>query len=212
MEAAMQLLGGDHVAELAVLVGLAGLEGLGVGHGDRRLEAGSEARKIAQVSGGGNGDFAAQFLGVGGHRAEDHQPAGGMTGALEIVEQEVNQQEMAEVVGGHRDLVALGGALGVLEPRQVDRRVHHQGIQGPTGGMESIHQQADALEIAQIHLQMSHPVSGDGEGRLGPASLVGVAAGHHHMPAAVHQGLGGKQADPRGGPGDQHRAGGAAGP
>ena len=208
----MQLLGGDHVAELAVLVGLAGLEGLGVGHGDRRLEAGGEARQIAQVSGGGDGDLAAQFLGVGRHRAEDHQPAGGMAGALEIVEQEVNQQEMAEVVRGHRDLVALGRALGLLQPWQVDRRVHHQGIQGPAGGMKSIHQLADAPKITQIHLQMGHPLSGDGEGRLGPASLVGVAAGHHHMPAAVHQGLGREQSYPGGGAGDQHRARGADGP
>ena len=49
----MQRLGGDHVAELAGLVGLAGIEGLAVGHANGRFETG---RETGEVGRGGDRD------------------------------------------------------------------------------------------------------------------------------------------------------------
>ena len=116
VQPAMQLLGGDHVAELAVLVSLAGLEGLAIGHGDRRLETGGKAGKITQIGRGRDGNLAAEFLRVGGHGAQDHDPTGRMLGVPEIVQQPLNQQKVAKMIGGHRNFVTLGRPLRLLEP------------------------------------------------------------------------------------------------
>ena len=113
MEAAVEFGDGDHVAEFAVLVGLARLEGFAVGHGDGRPEALGKPIQIAQVRRCGNGDLAAQLLGIGGHRAQDHQPFLHATAAFaaavprQLVQQQPDEQEMAQVVGGHAQFVTL---------------------------------------------------------------------------------------------------------
>ena len=114
MQAPVQLLGGDHVAEFAVLVGLAGLKGLATGHGDWRLETGLEAGQIAQVGWGRDWNLAAQLLGIGGDGAHDHHPRRGVGRAFEILEQQLDQQEMAQMVGGHGDFITLRRPLGLL--------------------------------------------------------------------------------------------------
>lgn len=72
VEAGVELAAHHHEGEFAVFIGFAGLEGLGVDHGDGGLEAGFEALHVAQVGGGGDGDFAAEFFGIGGDGAERH--------------------------------------------------------------------------------------------------------------------------------------------
>ena len=58
----MQLLGGDHVAELAVFVGLAGLESLTTGHGDGVFEPGFKAGEVPQIRRCRDRDLAPQLL------------------------------------------------------------------------------------------------------------------------------------------------------
>ncbi len=95
----------------------------------------------------------------------------------------------------------------MLEPRQVHSRVDHQGIEGAARGTECLDEGFDALQIPQIHRQVGHRSVGDRQGGLGTARLIGITAGHHNVPAAVGEGLGGEQADAGGRPSDQDGAG-----
>ena len=107
MQAPMQFLSGDHVAQLAVLIGLTRLEGLAIGHAHRRQETGTKTSQIAQIGRRRDGDLAPELFGIGGDRSQDHQTPGGMVGALQVGQQTLNQQKMPQMVGGHRDFVAL---------------------------------------------------------------------------------------------------------
>ena len=64
VQTAMQLLSGDHVAELAVFVGLAGLERLATGHGDGIFEPSLKPREVPQICRCRDRNLAPQFLGV----------------------------------------------------------------------------------------------------------------------------------------------------
>ena len=55
----------------------------------------------------------------------------------------------------------------MLEPRQIDRGVDHQGIQRPAAGMDAVHQLVHALQITQVHLQMGDGLVGNGQGGQG---------------------------------------------
>ena len=158
MQTPVQLLGGNHVAELAVLVSLTGLKSLAIGHGDWRLEAGLEAGEIAQVGRGRDWNLAAQLLGIGGDRAHDHHPPRGVGRAFEILKQQLDQQEMAQMVGGHRDFIALRRPFGLLQARLVDGGINHQGIEGQAqGSHQGFHPHAHALKIAQVDAQVVNP-------------------------------------------------------
>ena len=80
--AAVQLAADDHVAKLAVFVGLAGFEGLAVDHRDRVPKTRLQTLQVAQVGRRGDGHFATEFLGVRGDRAQSDEPAGWLVRAL----------------------------------------------------------------------------------------------------------------------------------
>ena len=181
----MELLGRDHVAQLAVLVGLAGLEGLVVRHGNRILEAGLEPRQIAEISRRRNGNLAAELLGIRCHGAEDDHTAGGVLRTLQGVQKQLDQEEMTEMVGGHGHLVTLRGTLRLLEAGLVDSGVADQGIDA----VKRIDRTLDAVEIAEIHLHVAEPLLGDLKriGRSG--STLGRPVRGHHSPSLGHQSL-----------------------
>jgi hypothetical protein len=58
--------------------------------------------------------------------------------------------------------------------------------------MDAVRQLTHALQIPEINLEMDDGGIGDGESLLGSQGLEGVPAGHHHMPTAIGEGLGGK--------------------
>ena len=106
-------------------------------------------------------------------------------------QKQLHQQKMAEVVGGHRNLVALGRTLRLLELRLVHGCIADHGIQSLGQG---IHRPAHTVEITQIHQHMLKAL-------LGKVQIVGSSSGtlrtavrRDHRPAPLHQGAGGIQA------------------
>ncbi len=110
---------------------------------------------------------------------------------------------MAEVIGGHRDLIALRRTLRLLQLRLVhrgiaDQRIHSSG--------ELLHRRTDAVQITQIHQHMLETVLGNLHFIGSTSRSLGTAVGGDHRPAPFHEGLGGVETDPRGGAGDQNGA------
>lgn len=93
--AAVQFPHGEHIAQFAVFVGFARFEDFAVGHGDRGFKSSFKAFEVSQVGGGGDGDFAAEFFGVGGDGAEDDEATIAVGGFFEVIQHEVAQQEVA---------------------------------------------------------------------------------------------------------------------
>ena len=131
-----------------------------------------------------------------------------MAGALQIRQEEVDQQELAQMVGGHRDLVALGGALRLLQPGLVDGRIDHQRIEGASqGGHQGFRPSPHTVQIGQIKSQMAELGRGDSQAVGGSCRPDRISVGGHHLPAPIGQGLSRMEADSRGGAGDQNRSG-----
>ena len=75
--------------------------------------------------------------------------------ALQILEQQLNQEEMAQMVGGHGNLIALGRTLGLLQAGLIHRCIDHQGIDGEAeGGHQRLNPHPHALEITEVDAQM----------------------------------------------------------
>lgn len=78
-----------------------------------------------------------------GDGADDDDTLEGVCGRLlDVGQQQIGQQEVAQVVGGHTQLVAVRREGGLLGGWQVHRRVAHQHIQPPPSRAEVLH--ADA--------------------------------------------------------------------
>ena len=198
VEAAMQLQAGDHVAQLAVFVGLSGLELLTAGHGDRRLESLVKAGEIAQIRWRGDGDLAAQFFGVGRHRAQGDQALIACWGGLEILQQQAGQQEVPQMVGGHAELIALGTPFRFFEQGLVDRGIDHQRRQGPIKAAEHLHKRLHRLEIGEVQRQDDRfRRTAQTHLHQGPLGFGAIPTRHHHGPALIDQGLGGPEAHAR---------------
>ena len=217
--APMELRDRDHVAELAVLIGLAGFEGPAVGHGNGIAKPGGKATQVTEVGWRRDGDFAAQLLGVGGNGANHNQAllhlvlrlllpgrrgatTAAATGIGQFVQQQLDQQEVAQVVGGHGQLVALGRKQGLPQGGHVDGGVAHQRVQRSATAVDGSGKGPHAPQVREvkgnnrqvpaIHLQLRDGAIGTGR----------VTHGHHHVPAALHQGGGAVQPDAGAGPGD----------
>ena len=210
----------DHVAELAVFVGLAGFEGLAVGHGNGSAKAGGKATQVTEVGWRRDRDFAAQLLGVGGNGANHNQAllhlmlhlllpgcssattSATTAAAGQFVQQQLDQQEVAQVVGGHGQLVALGREAGLPQGGHVDGGVAHQRVQRSATAVDGSGKGPHAPQVREVNgnnrqvpaiqLQLR-------DGAIGPG---GVTHGHHHVPAALHQCGGAVQPDAGTGPGD----------
>ena len=207
MVATVKFAADDHVAELAVLVGLARLEAAGVDHRDRRLEAAGEALEFAEVRGSRDRDAPGELGRVRRDRAERHQPAHRKARLSQVVQHQVGEQEVPEMVGGHADLVALARAHRLVELRQVDRRVADQRLQRVGAPAVALDEAAHAVERTEVEVHRRDPGRVDAEPADRVARLAEVAAGHHDVPAARRQGLRRLQADAGGGAGDDRRGG-----
>ena len=111
---------------------------------------------------------------------------------------------MAEVVSGHRDLVALGRTLRLLQLRLVHGCIADHGIQSLGQGS---HRPAHTVEITQIHQHVLEPVFGEIELIHGRRGTLRAAVRRDHRPAPLDQSTGGIQAHTGGGAGDQNGAG-----
>lgn len=189
----MEFAAHHHQGEFAVFIGFAGLEGLGVDHGDGGFEASFEALHIAQVSGGGDGDFAAEFFRIGGDCAQRYQTGGFCL--LKSGEEEIGEQEVAEIVGGDRNFIALGGAHGGFEAGEIDGGIEDEGIERAAGLVEGGGEAAHAFEIGEIEVEEGVACCGDAGFGGGGFGLGKIAAGHDDVPSARCQRLGGPEAD-----------------
>lgn len=123
----------------------AGLREGGVDHRDRVAKSRLQALRVAQVGGRGDGHFAAEFLGVRSDRTQGDEPHRRLVRAFQVVEQQLAEQEVPEVVGGHADLDTLGRAHGLFQTRQVDGGVVDEGVQRPAERVEGGNEAANAL-------------------------------------------------------------------
>jgi hypothetical protein len=174
---------GDPVADPAVQLlreQQVGLLGVGV---DLLRVVGRGADEVV------HGHGRAQAAAAGRDAADDHHAAGGV---LQLGEQVGDQRRMAEVVGAHLALVALGGA----EQRPThDAGVADEGVHGRGGGSEA----GDAVQVGQVQ-------GPDRQAGCGGAGPVDVAAREHDLGTGGPQFLGGREADPGGAARDDDRA------
>mmetsp|Transcript_13248 Transcript_13248/g.39498 ORF Transcript_13248/g.39498 Transcript_13248/m.39498 type:complete len:204 (+) Transcript_13248:676-1287(+) len=202
MEALVQLAHHHDVADLAVLVGLGAVELAAVDHRDRLLHALLEAGEVAQV--GQRRHHAAELLAVdgGGHGAEDD--AAGLRGLLQVLQEEVGQQEVAEVVRREAQLVAIrrparasaGDGELLVRVREVDRGVAHEAVQAPVEGAEALDEVAHAVVRREVAVHHLEAVLGEVHLPRDLLALGEVLAGHDHKPlAALDQGLGRVEAE-----------------
>ena len=185
----------DHARQFAVLVSLAGLEGLAVDHRHRRAKAGFETGEVAEVGRRRDGDLAAEFLRIGGHRAQRDQAR--RRGFGEVGDQQVGQQEMPEIIGGDADFKAVGRAQRCDLARQIDGGVEQQRVERAPQLPERVDEGPHAGEAGQV----------DGEERAGRLRDAGfgcrrfglgqVAARHDDVPAPVGKRLCAPQPDAR---------------
>ena len=202
----MQLLGRDHVAKFAVLVSLARLERLVVGHRDGSLKALFETGEIAQVCRSRDGNFSAQLLRISGDSSQDHHAPGRVCRCLQQRHHQMNQEEMTKVVGRHRNLVPLRRALGLLQTWFVHRSVTNQGIdlmiQGGNGTPHTI-------QITQIHLDVLQTLLRNVQCIGSARSPLRGAVRSDHTPTLSGQRLHSIKAYAGGGSSHQNRARGA---
>jgi len=131
-----------------------------------------------------------------------HHPRAGRR--QQLVQQETGQREVAQVVGAHLHLEAVGGAS--------QRKRHHAGvvaqrIQARVTLAELFGEVAHAGQAGQVEGQHLH--LGVGVRRLQPvhgvAGLLRVAAGEHELGAAAGEGARRLEADARVASGDDDR-------
>lgn len=73
---------------------------------------------------------------VSGDGAHDDQAGGSLArllAFLQVLQQQVGQQEVAQVVGAHADLKAVRREAGLLGSGQVHRSVAHEAVHGEPG-------------------------------------------------------------------------------
>ncbi len=202
----VQFAHGQHVAEFAVLVGFARFEFFAADHRDRSFEAIGHALEVAQIRGRRNGDFAAEFLGVGGDGAEDDEAGFGVAAVLragfEVFEHQITEQEVAQVVGGDAQFVAVGAIHRLLEEGHVGGGVADEGIEGAAQGAVVGDELADAGEAGEVKVEDLVGVGGHVEALGGGDRFGAVAAGHDDEPAFLTEGAGGFEADACGCSGD----------
>mmetsp|Transcript_27302 Transcript_27302/g.51104 ORF Transcript_27302/g.51104 Transcript_27302/m.51104 type:complete len:430 (-) Transcript_27302:181-1470(-) len=217
--APVQLLHEHHVAHLAVLVSLGAIEVLPIKHGDGCLHPLLQALHVANVRQGR--DHATELRAVhrGRDGAQDHATGWLHGAALQVLKQELAKQEVAQVVGCEAHLIALRGIARPApreEPWQentllvsvgvVHRRVADQGVQGPVEGLEGLRKVADALGGCQVAVQHLIGILEQTSILGRPLRLLEVSAGHDHVPFPGGRQLPGcSEAQPRRGPGDDHR-------
>eukprot|EP00446_Apocalathium_sp_SHHI-4_P016111 CAMPEP_0177204286 /NCGR_PEP_ID=MMETSP0367-20130122/28260_1 /TAXON_ID=447022 ORGANISM="Scrippsiella hangoei-like, Strain SHHI-4" /NCGR_SAMPLE_ID=MMETSP0367 /ASSEMBLY_ACC=CAM_ASM_000362 /LENGTH=312 /DNA_ID=CAMNT_0018652959 /DNA_START=269 /DNA_END=1208 /DNA_ORIENTATION=+ len=157
VEALVELTHHHDVADLTVLVGLRPVELTTVEHGDGILHAMREALELPEVC---QGQDLAPQLGVvdgGGDGAQDDAPSGFHGAPLQVVQEQVDEQKVAEVVGSEAQLVTVGGptratareqtgqeGAALVGVREVHGRIANQGVQGLAQGLEQIDELTDA--------------------------------------------------------------------
>nr|ACR38476.1 unknown [Zea mays] len=204
----VQLLHGEHVADLAVLVRLGAVEALGaVDHG-RAVLAAQPRREAAEVAQPGLGrDVPGQRVGVAGDGAEDDEAAGRVVGLLHVVQEQARQEEVAQVVDADAHLVSVRRERRRPCRGPVDGGVADERVERHAGAPEAVHELPHAVEggQVQVHDGVAAVRHAGALGRLG--RLEEVAAGHHHVPlAGLRQRLGRRQAQPRRRARDHHHA------
>ena len=190
----------DHARQLAVFISLAGLERLAVNHRDGRLEACGQPGQIAEFSRRRDWHLAAEFLAIGGDSAQRDQagrPGQAALGLFQIIQQQMRQQEVAEIIGGNADFIAFGGTHRRFEARQIDGGVQQQRIKRQAKAVKFIGEAAYAGLIAQINMQDPARIGGDANLSGCGFRLGQIAACHDHQPTPIRQGLGSPQAHAR---------------
>ena len=116
-----------------------------------------------------------------------------MIGAPDPIHEQVNQQEMTEVIGRHRDLVPLRRTLRLLQLQLVDSGIADQGVQR---GWQTGNNGTNTVEITEIHQHMVQTLLGKIQRIGGSGSTLWTSVGRDHRPPLVHEGTGGIEPNP----------------
>ena len=150
-------------------------------------DPGSEAPQVAQVGLGRH--VAGERVGVprdGAH--DDHprprRPPVGLGRVLEVLEQQPAEEEVAEVVGAHRQLEAVGGETRLLDRGQVDRGVGDERVEAAARGAERVDERAHRVERREVEVDDRVRVAGEAGRAGGGLGLGEVADGHDDVPVA----------------------------
>ena len=81
-----------------------------------------------------------------------------MARGLQTIQQQLSQEEVAEVIGGHRNLIALGRSLGLLQLRLVDRRITNKGIDRI---LKLRNRCTNIVQVTQIHQNVMQTILRD---------------------------------------------------
>ena len=115
---------------------------------------------------------------------------------------------MPQVVGGHGELIALGGAFRLLQPGLVDGRIDHQGIEAESQRIDQgLNAHPNTVEVPEIHADVVEFLARDAQGVSGGSCPDGIAVGRHHRPTPISQGFHGIESHSGGGASHQHRTG-----
>jgi hypothetical protein len=158
-----------------------------------------------KVGGRRNRHLTAEFLRIRRDRSQRDEPWSQCRGRFEQVEQQIAQEKMTEMVGGHADLVAFGRAHGRFQPRQVDGGIANQRIQGQATVPKRSRKAAHARMRSQVDLPGRDARGRDLQLRRGCRGLGQIPAGHDDVPASSSQRARRVQAHPGRGAGDDRQ-------
>jgi len=154
-----------------------------------RPDPGGEAPQVAQVSLGRH--VPRQRVGVPGDGPDDHHPRLGRRPArrgggraLEVLEHQPAEQEVAEVVGAHGELEPVGREARLLGRGQVDRRVGDERVEAAARGAERVDERADRVERGEVEVHDRVRVAREARGARRGLGLGEVADGHDDVPVA----------------------------
>jgi len=108
----------------------------------------------------------------------------------------MNQQEVTEMVGRHRDLIALRRALRLLQTRLINGGVANQSIDLT---IQRRHSAPHTVQITKIHLDVLQTLAGNVESVSGSCSPLRRAVGSDHGPTLTHQRFHGVESNSGGG-------------
>lgn len=122
-----------------------------------------QARQVPEVGLGRH--IARERVGVARDRADDDAARLLVGRGLEVLQQQVGQQEVAQVVGADRQLKAVGRVRGLLGRGLVDGGIADERVQAAARGLEGGGKLADRLQGGQVQVH-------DAVAALGHADLL----------------------------------------
>mmetsp|Transcript_38155 Transcript_38155/g.95735 ORF Transcript_38155/g.95735 Transcript_38155/m.95735 type:complete len:213 (+) Transcript_38155:611-1249(+) len=203
MVPAVQLTHQHDVTYLAVLVCLGTVELATIHHRDlRALHSLLQALKFTDVGKGRNHSSDLLVVDACGHRTKDDAPRWLHPAVLQIIQEEVAKQKVAEVIGGKTQLMAVCGpprtATGeepgeegawLVSVREVHSRIAHERVEWAAERTEGLNELPDTVVRAEVTMQHCEAVFRKIGGPGDLFSLLEIAARHDDIPLAAEREL-----------------------